>query len=157
MVISVFLVVMELFTALYSGIPEHLQHFKYLYFGLDGNTAMVAFTWISSLLAVLSLILLINPKTRNNLKILPVACVMVFASLWIEKGLELVVVGFIPSPLGTVTEYMPTFPELMISMGVYALGALVITVLYKIAISIKGGELPEIAKTSSKEVAAETV
>jgi molybdopterin-containing oxidoreductase family membrane subunit len=157
MVISVFLVVMELFTALYSGIPEHLQHFKYLYFGLDGNTAMVAFTWISSVLAVLSLILLINPKTRNNLKILPVACVMVFASLWIEKGLELVVVGFIPSPLGTVTEYMPTFPELMISMGVYALGALVITVLYKIAISIKGEELPEIAKTGSKEVAAETV
>ncbi len=156
MIVSVFLVLMELFTALYSGIPEHMDHFKYLYFGLDGNTAMVPYTWISSILAVLSLILLVNPKTRNNLKILPVACAMVFISLWIEKGLELVVVGFIPSPFGTVTEYMPTFPELMISMGVYALGALVITILYKIAISIKGEEIPEIAQTESKEVVAET-
>lgn len=144
----------------HEHILDELKHspvLQYLYFGLDGNTAMVAFTWISSVLAVLSLILLINPKTRNNLRILPVACAMVFISLWIEKGLELVVVRFIPSPLGTVTEYLPTFPELMISMGVYALGALVITVLYKIAISIKGEELPEIAKTSSKEVVAETV
>ena len=49
----------------------------------------------------------------------------------------MVVTGFIPSPLGTVTEYMPTFPEVAITLAVYALGAGIITVLYKIALDVR--------------------
>jgi molybdopterin-containing oxidoreductase family membrane subunit len=50
----------------------------------------------------------------------------------------MVVTGFVPSPLGHVTAYVPTFPELSISLAVYAFGALMVTVFYKITLSVRG-------------------
>jgi molybdopterin-containing oxidoreductase family membrane subunit len=61
-----------------------------------------------------------------------VACVAVFTSLWIEKGLGLVITGFIPSPLETITEYNPTGPEIAITLGVWAAGFLILTLFYRI-------------------------
>ncbi|MBU1318766.1 MAG: polysulfide reductase NrfD [candidate division Zixibacteria bacterium] len=141
MIVNVFLILMEVFTAVYSDIPEHLLHFKYMFVGIDGNSNLVPWMWLSSILAIVSLILLIPPKSRNNFKILSVGCVLLFLSLWIDKGMAMVITGFIPSPLGTITQYSPTFPELMISMGIYALGALIITILYKVAVSIRVRDL----------------
>ena len=137
MCVNIFLVLMEFFTVLYSDIPEHIHHFQYLFFGLEGKTTLVPWMWTSMLLAVVSLILLLNPKTRRKESILAVACVTVFASIWIDKGLGMVVTGFVPSPLGKVTEYWPTWTELFISLGVYGIGALLVTVFYKIALSIR--------------------
>jgi Ni/Fe-hydrogenase subunit HybB-like protein len=137
MIASVFFVLLELFTVFYSQIPEHMHHFQYMYVGLDGHRFLVPFMWTSNVLAVLALALLVNPGTRRREPVLAVACVAVFVSLWIEKGLGLVVTGFIPSPLDHVTEYRPTAPELLIGLGVYALGALVLTVLYKVAVTVR--------------------
>jgi len=36
-----------------------------------------------------------------------------------------------------VFEYWPTLPEVVISLGVWAMGFFVLTVLYKIAVSVK--------------------
>jgi len=138
MAINVFFIMMELFTAIYSDIPHHVSHFEYLYFGLGDKATLVPWMWTSSILAVLSLILLFNPGTRRNESTLVIACVAVFISLWIDKGLAMVVAGFIPSPLGSVTEYWPTLPEFMISVGIYAMGLLVVTGLYKIALTVRG-------------------
>jgi len=142
MVVNVFFVLMEIFTAVYSDIPEHVEHFKFMFLGLHGNHMMVPWMWTSSILAVISLILLLNPNWRRNESILVVACVAVFLSLWIDKGMALVVTGFIPSVLGDVPTYVPTLTELMISLGIYALGALMVTVLYKIALSVRGQWVP---------------
>ena len=141
MAINVFFVLLEFFTALYSDIPHHVLHFEYLFFGLDGKTTLVPWMWTSVSLAVLALILLINPRTRRNETTLVVACLSVFAAIWIDKGLGMVVTGFIPTTLGHVTEYWPTFTEFMISVGIYGLGLLLITGLYKIALSVRK-ELP---------------
>jgi molybdopterin-containing oxidoreductase family membrane subunit len=138
MCINVFFVLMELFTALYSGIPEHAEHFQFLFLGLHGKTTLVPWMWAAEALAVTALVLLINPRTRRHEKTLAVACVAVFLSIWIEKGLGMIVTGFIPSPLGKVTSYTPTAPELLISLGIYATGLLLITLFYKIALSIRG-------------------
>jgi Ni/Fe-hydrogenase subunit HybB-like protein len=62
----------------------------------------------------------------------------VFISLWIDKGLGMVIAGFVPSPLGTVTHYAPTVPEIMITLAIYAIGAGVVTVLYRIALVVRG-------------------
>ena len=138
MIINVFLVAMELFTALYSDIPEHVHHFEYLFMGLEGETVLAPWMWLSVLLAVVSLVLLINPKTRHNEKLLIVGCIAVFGSLWIDKGLGMVIAGFVPSPLGHVVHYAPTVPEVLISLGIYAMGLLIITGLYKIALEVRG-------------------
>jgi molybdopterin-containing oxidoreductase family membrane subunit len=137
LVISIFLVGMEIFTVFYSQIPEHMKHFQYLFTGLEGHRALVPWMWTSVFLAGAALILLINPRTRKNESLLAVACVAVFGSLWIEKGLGLVVTGFIPSPLEKITEYYPTGPEVLITLGVWAMGFFILTILYKVAISVK--------------------
>lgn len=138
MAVNVFFVLMELFTAIYSSIPEHVSHFQYLFFGLDGKATLVPWMWTSVVLAITSLTLLIVPGTRRNERTLAFACAALFISIWIEKGLGMVVTGFVPNPLGVVTEYWPTVPEVMIAAGVYGVGLLTITLLYKIALSVRG-------------------
>jgi len=137
MVANVFFVLLELFTALYSDMPHHLHHFEYLFLGIGDANNMVPFMWTSEALAVISLVILLIPKLRRNINTLVIACVAVIAGLWIDKGLGLIVTGFIPNPVGKIMEYMPTIPEIFITIGIYALGALILTILYKVAISVR--------------------
>ncbi len=137
MSLNVFFILLELFTAFYSGIPEHIEHFKFLYIGLDGNTVLVPWMTASSILAVISLILLINPGTRRKEGWLILAAASVFLSIWMDKGLGMVVTGFTPTPLGEVVRYAPTLPELLISVGIYAIGFLIVTGLYKVVVSVR--------------------
>ena len=127
----------ELFVAFYSGIPEHIDHIKYLFMGIHGHGVLVPWMWTSMALMVLALILMIPPITRHNEGVLAVACVMLFIGAWIDKGLGLISAGFVPNPLHQVHEYMPTFPEVMITIGVYGVGALILTIFYKITIGVK--------------------
>jgi Ni/Fe-hydrogenase subunit HybB-like protein len=137
MIINVFFLLVEFFTTFYSNIPEHMNHFQYLLFGLDGKATLVPWMWASIILAVASIVLLINPATRKKESILAIACAMIFSSVWIDKGLGLVVPGFIPSPVGEVFEYFPSLPETLITVGVWAFGFLVLTVLYKVVVSVR--------------------
>ncbi len=137
LITTVFFTLMELFTAFYSQVPEHMHHFQYLFVGLDGHTKLVPWMWASVVLAILALVLLINPATRTNEDTLCFACAAVFFALWIEKGLGLVVTGFIPSPLEAVMEYTPTMQEVIITIGIWSLGFFILTVLYKIVTSVK--------------------
>ena len=135
--LNVFFLLCEVFVVFYSQIPEHMDHLKYLFFGLQGKSSLVPWMWTSMVLMVFSIILLVNPATRKNESILTVACLMVFAGTWIDKGLGMISGGFVPSPLHHVTEYAPTFPEILITLGVYGAGFLVLTILYKMAIGVK--------------------
>jgi molybdopterin-containing oxidoreductase family membrane subunit len=137
MVINVFFVGVELFTGLYTDIPEHIHHFEYLFFGLEGKAALVPWMWTSQVLALTSLFLLLFPKIRRDESKLFWICIAVVTAIWIEKGLGMVVTGFIPNPLGEVNEYWPTLPETLITLGIYALGFLILTGLYKIAVSVR--------------------
>jgi molybdopterin-containing oxidoreductase family membrane subunit len=137
MIASVFFLGLEFFTAFYSQIPGHMHSFEYLYVGLEGHTRLVPLMWTSNILAVLALILLINPNTRKRESTLVLACLAVFISLWIDKGFGLIVGGFIPNPFGKIMEYWPTVPEVLISLGVWAMGFLILSILYKIAVIVK--------------------
>jgi Ni/Fe-hydrogenase subunit HybB-like protein len=135
---NLFFVLMELFTAIYSGIPEHVAHFQYLFLGLEGHAELVPWMWTGQALALAALAVLLRPSVRSRTGWLAAACVAVIASVWIEKGLGMIVAGFNPSPLGHVSRYVPTAPEVLIALGVYAVGALIVTVLYKTALSVRG-------------------
>ncbi len=134
---NVFFILMEFFTTFYSGIPDHVAHMQYLYIGLDGKTRLVPWMWTSAFLSVLSLVFLVVPKLRNNTRMLLVTCIIVFLSIWIDKGLGLVITGFIPTPFGKIIQYWPTVPESFISVGIWAIGVFLITVFYKIALSVR--------------------
>jgi molybdopterin-containing oxidoreductase family membrane subunit len=135
--INVFFFLCEIFTVFYSNIPEHMVHIKYLFVGLHGHGALVPWMWTSMILMLISIILLVNPITRKNEGVLTVACVATFVGTWIDKGLGMISGGFVPNPMHHVTEYIPTIPELLIALGVWALGFFILTVLFKIAVSVK--------------------
>jgi molybdopterin-containing oxidoreductase family membrane subunit len=137
MILNVFFFLLEIFTAFYSQIPGHMHPFIYLFMGLEGHGKLVPLMWTAAVFAVISLLLLIFPQTRRNLVTLGFACISVFIATWIDKGFGLVVGGFIPNPFERVFEYWPTAPEMLISVGIWATGFFVLTVLYKIAVSIK--------------------
>jgi molybdopterin-containing oxidoreductase family membrane subunit len=132
MLTNVFFVLVELFTGIYSNMPHHLHHFEYLYAG-----GMGPWMWVSSALTVGCVLLLLSPKVRAQENWLCAICVAVIAAIWIEKGMGMVVTGFIPSPLGAHTEYVPTGTEVTVTVGVYAIGFFVLTVLYKIVVSVR--------------------
>ncbi len=137
MIVNVFFILLEVFTGVYSNIPAHVHHFEYLYLGHEGANALAPFMQASSVLAVLSVIMLLFPKIRANHKLLVVACLMVVVSLWIDKGLGMVVAGFVPSSLGQYNEYIPSGVEIAVAMGIYAIGILILTVLYKMVVSTR--------------------
>jgi len=137
MVVSIFFFGCELFTVFYSRIPEHEHHFAYLFAGLHGHGNLVPWMWTCATLAIIAGVLMVLPQTRHSPKWLPIGCLAVFFSLWIEKGMALVIGGFIPSPLETITEYCPTLPEMSITLGVWALGFFILSVLYKVAMYVR--------------------
>jgi len=135
--VNVFFFLCEVFVVFYSNIPEHMDHLKYLFVGLHGHGVLVPWMWASMILMVVSIILLVNPVTRKNETVLVVACITVFIGTWIDKGLGMISGGFVPNPLHHVNEYVPTLPEILIALAIWAIGFLVLTALFKIAVTIK--------------------
>jgi molybdopterin-containing oxidoreductase family membrane subunit len=134
--INIFLILAEVFTAFYGEIPAHEEPFEYLFIGLNGDYRLVPWMWLSVLLSWVALAVLLVPRWRNNLRLLAVACAAIFVSIWLDKGLGLIVGGMVPSPLGAVTPYVPTLPESTIVLGIWAVGALMITLFYKVTLSV---------------------
>ncbi len=137
MSINLFFILLELFTVGYSDIPEHLEHLKYMYFGVGGQSTLWIWMWASGIIGLFSLVLLLVPKLRTNETLLALACVAVVVSIWIEKGMSMVVVGFVPNPFHEFTEYAPSASELTISLGIYAVGILILTGLLKVALDVR--------------------
>lgn len=138
MCVNVFFYLLELFTAFYSGIPGHQHSILYLFVGHDGHMAWInSWMWTAVVFAALSLLMLIPPALRYNDKILPWALVLLVIASWIDKSLGLLIGGFVPNMFETVTEYTPTIPEIVTTIGVYAIGALVVSLFWKIAIDVK--------------------
>ena len=117
--------------------PHHMHSFQYLFLGYAGKSGLVPWAWISQLMGLGALFFLLFPKIRKNEGALGFLAVAVILALWIEKGLLLVITGFVPNPMGKVVEYWPTFPEGAVTIGIYAIGALLLTGLYKIAIATR--------------------
>ncbi len=138
--IAIFLTMSEIVVELYAR-TEHANGLYYLMFGLHGLTKLVPWFWSSVVLMVGSFLFLIFPKFRKDYKVLPILCATTFAGIWIEKGMGLVVPGFIPSPIGEVTEYYPSFVEWLLTLGIWAFGFFILTILLKGAIGILLGEI----------------
>jgi len=135
--INIFFVLLEFFTAYYSNIPGHMHTLDYLFFGLHDSGQLVPWMRVSTIFGIIAIVMLLVPTTRKREDTLAIACVLLFISLWIDKGIGLVIGGFVPSPLEEITAYHPTFNEIMITLGVWATGFFILTVLYKIALAVK--------------------
>lgn len=138
--LNLFMLLSELFTVFYAG-GSHASSAQYLFFGLHGHNALVPWIWTAIFLNVLSAVFLLHPNAKRRLWWLDVGCVAAFVGIWIEKGMGLIVPGFIPSTLHEMVEYTPSMTEWKITAGVWALGLLVYTVALKIAVPILTGKM----------------
>jgi [DsrC]-trisulfide reductase subunit P len=135
--INVFFFFCEVFTVFYSQIPHEMLTFKYLFMGLDGHARLVPWMWFAIVGMTVAGLLMVSPKIRKNETTLALVCGLIIITTYIDKGLGLMTGGFVPNPLEHVVEYWPTLPEFLITLGVYSVGALVLTILYKVAVSVK--------------------
>jgi len=139
MVINFFLLGCELFTEFYTD-SAHLASARYLYFGMGGRGALVPWIWVALTFGMTATILLILPVSRG-LKVLNTACVLAIVGIWIEKGMGLIVPAFVPTPLGEIVEYVPTWNEIWVCLGIWAFGLLFYTVLVRMSVPVLSGEL----------------
>ena len=136
-ILNFFLLGMEFFTAFYSNIPGHMHGLQYLFFGLHGEGQLVPWMWLSVIVGFGSLLVLLIPKLRTSSPWLIAACIGIVVSIWIDKGVGLIIGGFVPSPLEEIVGYIPNLNEIMITIGVWSIGILILTLLLKIAIAVK--------------------
>lgn len=130
---------------------HHGINAQYLFFGLDGHDALVGWIRTSiSLNAGATLVLMIHPL-RQNPRYLTAACLVLFVAIWMDKGLGLVIPGFVPSPLGEIVEYRPTWVEFAVTGGIWAFGIFVFTVLVRVALPIELGHSRSPYLTDSPE------
>jgi Ni/Fe-hydrogenase subunit HybB-like protein len=138
--LNLFLLGAEVFKEFYSG-SIHSYPMQYLYFGLRGKAGLVPWMWFASTLNISAFFLFLFPKTRENFFTLNMACIFVIAGVYIEKGMGLIVPGFVPDTLGEIYEYTPSMPEILVTLGIWAAGAMLYTLLLKFAIPIYTGQL----------------
>ncbi|MBA4378150.1 MAG: polysulfide reductase [Gemmatimonas sp.] len=138
MFLNLFLFGAEIFKEYYSG-TTHLIHTQYLYSGLDGHRSLVPFAWGSLACSVAAFLLFLVPATRRRMVTLNLGCLLIYTGVYIEKGLALVIPGMTPDTLGEIYDYVPTFTEIRVGAGIFAVGFLVFSVLCKAAVPIIQG------------------
>jgi molybdopterin-containing oxidoreductase family membrane subunit len=135
-IINLIMLFSEVFKEFYLP-THHSLPAIYLYFGLDGHNALVPWIWTAIGMNVLgTLTMAFNPGKNKPIILVP-ACILLFLGIWIEKGIGLIVPGLVPSPLGEVVDYAPSWVEICVTLGILALGVFVVTVLVKPALKIE--------------------
>ena len=150
MLINLFFFFSEIFTELYS-FKEHATSMRYMLFGLKGHAKLVPYIWGAIALDVFAATVFVTRRFYSNTKLLRLACAAAVLGVWVEKGMGLVIPGFVPSPVGEIVDYTPSFTEFCVSAAVWAFGALVYTLLLKAAVPI---ELGKVRMTAMKEAAS---
>ncbi|MBE0544191.1 MAG: polysulfide reductase NrfD [Verrucomicrobia bacterium] len=133
--INLLMVISEVFVAFYTG-GSHASSALYLFFGLHGHNALVPWVWTSIAMTVIAALVFLCPKVYDHPGMMNIGCVLAFVGTWIEKGMGMVLPGFVPSVLHEMVEYTPSLLEWKIMAGIWALGLMIYTLALKIAINI---------------------
>jgi len=140
--LNLFMVASELFTAFYTG-GAHATSARYLFFGMHGHHALVPWIWTAIALNLTSAVLVFAARRQERRWALNTACAFAFTGVWIEKGMGLIIPGFVPSTLHELVEYVPSLTEWKITAGIWAAGLMVLTLAIRIALPVLRGELVE--------------
>lgn len=139
MFINLLLLGAEVFKEYYTG-TVHLASMQYLFQGLHGHAALVPWIWTAMIFNLTAFLIFLIPETRKNHVTLVIGCLLIFCGVYIEKGMGLVIPGFVPDVLHEIYEYSPTGIEILISMGIWAAGIFIFTMLLRVAIPILNGD-----------------
>ena len=139
MTVNLIMLASELFTLFYTG-GTHAASAQYLYFGSHGHYGLVPWIWTAVVCNVVGAALFFMPKAMERSNVRIAACVLCIVGIWIEKGMGLIVPGFIPSTLHEIVEYSPSLVEWKVIAGIWALGLLLLTVILKLIVAVVSRE-----------------
>ena len=134
-VVNLLMLFSELFTLFYTG-GGHAAAAKYLFFGDHGKNGLVPWIWSAIALNLIGTGLFFTPAALERGWTRVAACGMVIVGIWIEKGMGLIVPGFIPSTLHEVVEYAPSLTEWKVTAGIWAFGLLLLTAMLKVSVAV---------------------
>lgn len=138
LLINLFMLACEAFKEFYTE-ALHNASAQYLFFGLHGHNMLVPFIWTAIIMEVIAAIILITRPLARNQILINTACILAIVGIWVEKGMGLIIPGFIPTPLGSIVEYLPSVNEVLVCVGIWALGLLLFSWMVHLAIPIMSG------------------
>lgn len=143
LLLNIFLLSCETFKEFYAA-HSPSSSTRYLFLGLEYlgqyQGQLVPWIWTAVVLQfVAAAILCIGPVAHRS-SYLITACVFANVGIWIEKGMGMVVPGFVPSPQGTVVGYSPSWSEMFVSLGIFAFGLLLFSFMLHVAVPIIDGD-----------------
>jgi molybdopterin-containing oxidoreductase family membrane subunit len=155
---NLFLFGAEIFKEFYSN-THHVVHYEYLFFGLHGESSPIAwYAWTSIAFSVVAFLLFLVPATRRNFFTMNLGAVLIYLSVYIEKGIALIIPGYTPDTLGQIYIYTPSATEVRVAAGIFGIGFLIFTVLVRIGIFLlfeKGAGLEAQAEEENPNVVAQ--
>jgi Ni/Fe-hydrogenase subunit HybB-like protein len=134
-IVNLLMLASELFTLFYAG-GAHLASARYLFFGDHGKYGLVPWIWSAIALNIVGTGLFFTPAALKRGWTRVIACGMVIVGIWIEKGMGLIIPGFIPSTLHEVVEYAPSLTEWKVTAGIWAFGLLLLTAMLKVTVAV---------------------
>ncbi len=140
MVINLVMLASEIFTLFYTG-GAHAVSARYLFLGLHGHSGLVPWIWTAIAFNIIGAILFFMPAALERGGVRIVACLLCIVGIWIEKGMGLIVPGFIPSTLHEIVEYTPSLVEWKVTAGIWAFGLLLLTVMLKLIVNVFVGQM----------------
>jgi len=143
--LNFFLLGCELFSEFYTN-STHAASARYLFFGLHGHAMLAPYIWGGLSLSLCALVIFASASLSELPGWRVLASVFCVVGVWIEKGMGLIVPGFIPSPAGDLVEYRPSATEFFVSAGIWSLGALLFTVMVRVALAIQMGRIASEAR-----------
>ncbi len=139
LLVNLFLLGCEVFKEFYSD-SGHTSSARYLFFGLHGHRALVPWIWMAIVAEIVASVILIVPPLARKMPLVNFACILAFLGIWCEKGMGMVVPGFLPTPLGEIVEYFPSTNETLVCVGIWAFGILMYSWMIHLAIPILTGK-----------------
>lgn len=115
--------------------PRPIPGVKFGY-AINLHNALVPWIWTAVVANVIAAVLFLSPWVFRRAEVLVIACVLAFLAAWIEKGMGLIVPGFVPSTLHEIVEYRPSLTEWKVTAGVWAFGLMIYTIGLKAAITV---------------------
>jgi molybdopterin-containing oxidoreductase family membrane subunit len=151
LIVGIVFYLLQVSIAFSGDMHGHQASLRNLFFDPSCDSGLAIFMYAAMALAVLGIVLLLVPQLRRREEMLVVAAGAIILACWLDKGLASSLGEFMPNSFGQITGYAVSLNEIAIICGVYGIGLLVVSVLYKVVFAVFKGSGNAVAEAGEQE------